>query len=117
LLAKGDAGGVLALFAPEISWREAERFPYFSGTWTRPQQILENLLIPLGRDWDGFGVKAETFVAEGNEVVAFGSYHGTYKATGKSIDVPIAHRWRVENGKLVGFVQYTDTALVLDAMT
>lgn len=115
-LGQGDVPGLLGLFAPEITWTEARRFPCYSGTWTKPQQILESLLMPLGRTWDGFSAKADSFVAEDNEVVAFGFYGGTFKATGKSIDVPFAHRWRVENGKIVSFVQHTDTALVLDAM-
>jgi ketosteroid isomerase-like protein len=115
-LGQGDVPGLLELFAPEITWTEARRFPYYSGTWTKPQQVLENLLIPLGRDWDGFSAKAAAFVAAGSEVVAFGAYGGTYKATGKTIDVPLAHRWRVENSKIVSFVQYTDTALVLEAI-
>ena len=115
-LCQGDVQGLLELFAPEITWTEARHFPYYNGTWTKPQQVLENLLIPLGRDWDGFSAKADAFVAEDSEVVAFGAYVGTYKATGKSIDVPLAHRWRVENGRIVSFVQYTDTALVLAAM-
>jgi ketosteroid isomerase-like protein len=116
MLGQGELQGLLALLAPEITWTEARRFPYYSGTWTKPQQVLENLFMPLGRDWEGFSAKADAFVAEGNEVVAFGSYRGAYKATGKTIDVPLAHRWRVENGRIVSFVQYTDTALVLAAM-
>jgi ketosteroid isomerase-like protein len=115
-LSQGDMPGLNGLLTTEIAWTEARRFPYYGGTWTRPQQVLENLIMPLGRDWDGFSVNAEAFIVEGDEVVAFGAYRGAYKTTGKSIDVPLAHRWRVENGRLVSFVQYTDTALILAAM-
>ena len=53
-LGRRDLDAVRALFADTIEWREAEGFPYFGGTWTRPQQVVEGLLGPLGRDWDEF---------------------------------------------------------------
>ncbi len=49
-------------------------------------------------------------------MVAFGTYSGTYKATGRSFVAPFAHSWTVRGGKISGFVQYTDTAKVLEAM-
>jgi ketosteroid isomerase-like protein len=42
-------------------------------------------------------------------VVALGRYGGANKATGKALDAQFAHVWRVKNGKLAGFQQYTDT--------
>lgn len=114
-LAAGDVPTVMGLFADKIEWTEAERFPYYSGTWTTPQQVLENLLIPLSRDWVEFGVRADRYIASGDTVVALGHYHGKHKATGKSMRVPLAHVWSVANQKVVGFLQYTDTALFLEA--
>ena len=49
-------------------------------------------------------------------MVAFGSYGGTYKTTGPAMNAPFAHLWTVRNGRIVGFVQYTDTAKVLEAL-
>ena len=115
-LGKGDLPGLLGLFAPEIAWMEAQCVPYFGGTWTRPQQVVEGLLGPLSRHWSGFSASPRSFVVEQEEVVAFGAYGGTCKATSKSIDAPFAHRWRVQAGKIAAFTQYTDTAMVLKAM-
>ena len=52
----------------------------------------------------------ESSIAEDSIVVAFGTYTGTYKATGKSMTAAFAHRWEVVAGKIRGFRQYTDTA-------
>jgi len=107
-----DLDAVRALFADTIEWREAEGFPYFGGTWTRPQQVVEGLLGPLGRDWDEFSARADGFVSEGDEVVAFGTYRGVNRATRRPLFAPFAHRWRVACGRIVAFTQYTDTVLV-----
>jgi uncharacterized protein len=114
-LGRGDVPAVIALLAPEISWTEAERFPYFGGTWTRPQQVVDNLFVPLGRDWENFTVKPHGFVSQGNDVVSFGSYAGTNRQTRRSFTATFAHHWVVQSGKIASFVQYTDTAKVLEA--
>lgn len=115
-LGRGDVPSLLALMAPEIEWTEAERFPYYAGTWRTPKAVIEGLLVPLGRDWLAFSATPTDYVAEGERVVALGRYSGTYKATGRSFIAPFAHLWTVRHGKITGFVQYTDTAKVLEAV-
>ena len=115
-LGRGDLLGLTTLLASDIAWAEAERFPYYGGTWRAPQQVVEGLLAPLARDWDGFSASPESYVVEGERVVALGAYAGTYKATGRAMHAPFAHLWTVRGGRIVGFVQYTDTAKVLEAM-
>ncbi|HET9001479.1 MAG TPA: nuclear transport factor 2 family protein [bacterium] len=83
-LGRGDVPSLMALLASDIAWTEAERVPYYTGTWRTPQQVVDHLLVPLARDWDGYSAKPESYVAEGERVVAFGAYAGTYKATGKA---------------------------------
>jgi ketosteroid isomerase-like protein len=68
--------------------------------------------MPLGRDWNGFSAKPDSFVVDDSNVVVFGTYTGSFKATGKQLVAPFAHRWEVANGKATNFRQYTDTALV-----
>jgi ketosteroid isomerase-like protein len=114
-LARGDVPAVLALLDPDIEWTEAERFPYYGGTWHGPDAIVKGLFEPLGRDWSSFAVNAEQFVTEGEQVVGFGRYVGTNKGTGRSVTAAFAHHWSVHAGKIVRFVQHTDTAKVLEA--
>ncbi len=40
------------------------------------------------------------YVTEGERVVAFGGYSGTYKATGRSFNAPFAHLWTVRGGAI-----------------
>jgi uncharacterized protein len=114
-LARGDVPAVLALLDPNIEWTEAERFPYYGGTWHGPNEIVKGLFEPLGRDWSSFAVNAEDFLCEGDEVVSLGRYVGTFRETGRSMTAPFAHHWTARNGKILRFVQYTDTAKVIEA--
>jgi uncharacterized protein len=115
-LGKGDVPAVLGLLDEEVEWTEAERFPYYTGTWRGRQAVLNNLLKRLAADWEGFSAKADDFMIEGDRVVSFGNYAGTYKKTGKSMTSPFAHVWTIEDKKIKSFLMYTDTAKVLEAL-
>jgi ketosteroid isomerase-like protein len=115
-LGRGDVPAVLALLDGQVEWTEAERFPYYGGTWHGPQAVVDNLLVPLSGDWDGFSAKADEFIAEGDRVVALGTYSGTFKKTGRSLSAAFAHVWTVRGDKLARFDMHTDTAKVLEAL-
>ncbi len=115
-LARGDLPGAVALLDPQVEWTEAERFPYYGGAWRGPAAIVHGLFEPLGRDWTRFEVNAAQFVAEGDQVVGLGTYAGTHATTKRSMSAPFAHHWTVRDGKIVRFVQYTDTAKILEAL-
>ena len=115
-LGRGDVPAVLSLLDEQVEWTEAERFPYYAGTWHGPQAVLDNLLVPLSGDWDGFSAKAHEFIAEGDRVVSLGTYSGTFKKTGRSFLAAFAHIWTVRGDKLVRFDMHTDTVKVLEAM-
>jgi ketosteroid isomerase-like protein len=110
ILSSDNGLAALDLVAPSVSW--TEMFPGYAGAWTSPDAIRRNLFEPLGRDWDDFLITPESFVVEGPNVVAFGTYSGTYKKTGKSMVAPFVHRWEVIDGKAITLRQYTDTALI-----
>jgi ketosteroid isomerase-like protein len=115
-LARGDVASLLTLLHPQLEWTEAEGFPYYSGTWRKPQGVLDKLIVPLMRDWKDFSAVADDFIAGGDRVVTLGVYRGVNKATGKTLRAPIAHVWRVADGNLSRFDMYADTLLVVRAM-
>jgi uncharacterized protein len=113
--AKGDVPTVLGLLSPDISWTEAEGFPY-AGTFVGPQAVLVNVFMRLGTEWDDFAAVPNEFIDGGESIVALGKYSGTYRATGKSFQADFAHVWKLKDGQAVKFVQYVDTALVQRAL-
>ena len=115
-IGRGDAAGVLATLDDKVEWTEAERFPYYTGTWHGPDAVFNNLLVRIAADWDNFGAAPHDFIAQGDRVVSLGTYTGTFKKTGRKVAAPYAHVWTVKGGKIAKFVMYTDTALILEAV-
>jgi ketosteroid isomerase-like protein len=71
---------------------------------------VEGVFMPLVQDYEGFTVKPESFVAEGDMVISVGWYEGRYKATGKVARARFAHVWTVRDGKMTRFEQIVDSA-------
>jgi len=115
-LSIGDIPAIMTILHPDLDWTEAEKFPYYGGTWNSPPAVIENLLVPLGQEWEDFSAKPHDFIAQNHQVVALGTYSGTYKQTGHSMSAPFAHVWKARDGRLSNFTQYTDTAKVLEAL-
>jgi ketosteroid isomerase-like protein len=113
--AKGDVPAVLGTLDPKVEWTDAEGFPT-GGTFVGPDAVLNSVFMPLVNDWDGFTVTPDEVIASGDRVVSLGHYTGTNKKTGKSFKVPFAHAWRMKDGKVTHFQQYTDTHIVQEAM-
>ena len=115
---RGDVPSVLAVFDPNIEWRQAEGNPYKPDghAWIGGDAILQNLFMRLGTEWDGFTVTPEKLHDAGDTVVAECRYTGVYKATGKSINAQACHVWTFRDAKATSFQQYLDTGQMQDAM-
>jgi ketosteroid isomerase-like protein len=115
---RGDVPSVLAIFAPDIQWREAEHNPYKPDgkAWVGGDAIVQNLFMRLGSEWDGFTVTPEQMHDAGDTIVAECRYTGVHKATGTSIDAQACHVWKFSEGRATSFQQYLDTAQMQAAM-
>lgn len=109
--AVGDVPGVLRAMSPSIVWNEAENFPYADGNpYKGPEAVANGVFMRCGTEWDGFTVTIDEILDGGETVVALGRYSGVYKTTGKAMNAQLAHVWRIRDGKIAQFQQYTDTA-------
>ncbi|WP_420382682.1 nuclear transport factor 2 family protein [Novosphingobium sp.] len=99
-VAAGDVPAVLNVLADHLDWTEAAGFPYYSGTWHCPMDVVEKLLVPIGRDWDDFAASPHEFIDLGDRVLTLGTYSGVCKATGKAMAAPFAHIWRVAGDRI-----------------
>ncbi len=113
--ASGDLPAVLATMAPDIEWTEAEGYPY-AGTYVGQDAVVQSVFARLATEWEGYRAVPDSYVAEGDTVVALGHYSGRYNKTGKGFRAPFVHVWTARNGALVKFVQHTDTAIVQRAL-
>lgn len=101
--------------AEDISWTEAKGFPY-AGTYIGMESITKNVFSRLGSEWIDYKFTPEDYVATDNKVVAYGTYSGTYKQTGKSFTARVAHIWKLESGKIISFEQFVDSVPVVEAI-
>lgn len=75
-----------------------------------PQAIGEGVFRRIGEIGDNFSVNANQFIAEGDTVVALGTYSWNRKGSGEPAEVKIAHVWTLDSGKVTRFQQHVDTA-------
>ena len=108
---RGDVPAVLAVFADNVVWSEAEGHPY-GGDYATPEGVVDGVFVPLATRWDHFTAEIDHVVDGGDDLlVAIGRYGGRYKANGSTIDIPFAHVWTMKDGKAAHVRQHTDTAL------
>ena len=108
--AAGDVPAVLGAMSPDITWYEADDFPYADGNpYKGPEAVLNGVFARCAEEWDGFAVEIDELLDAGDAVIAQGHYLGTFKATGKPQRTQIAHVWRIKDGKAVAFQQYANT--------
>ena len=108
--AKGDVQKVLGLLVDKVEWYEAEHVTYWpGGPFIGPQAVLNGVFARIPQDFDGFKVDVRRIVGCGDTVLVEARYRATVKATGKPLDVQVAHVWDLRDGKAVRWQQYTDT--------
>src|SRR5436190_125005 len=91
--------------ANDISWTEAKGFPY-AGVYTGLEAITKNVFYRLATEWTDYKFVPEGYVADEDRVVAYGTYKGTYKATGKYFEARVCHFWKLQNNQIVSFEQF-----------
>ncbi|MEO8361357.1 MAG: nuclear transport factor 2 family protein [Vicinamibacteria bacterium] len=115
---RNDPSVLFGLMDPAMSWNEAEGTPLADrNPYVGAQAIGEGVFGRLLGAIDNFTVAPTTFIDGGDHVVVLGRYGGTMKAGGARLDSPFCHVFRLRDGKLVTFQQYTDTAQWTRLMT
>jgi uncharacterized protein len=102
---------VLAAMDDAIEWNEAEGNPCNTGQpFVGPAAVVEGVFARVMNDIEGFEIRPERFLADGDTVVMLGRYRGaTAHATGEPLDVQAVPVWDLKDGKAVRFQQYVDT--------
>ncbi|MER7703964.1 nuclear transport factor 2 family protein [Kitasatospora sp. NPDC097605] len=114
--ARGDLGALRATLADDVEWTEMAGFP-LAGTYRTPKGVTGAVMERLAAEWEDWTVHDDRYVVAGEDVVVLGRYTAVHKATGRPLAVRVVHHFTVRGGRIVRFEQFTDTALVRDAMT
>lgn len=115
---KGDVPYIIGALDPEVEWWEAENFIYADkNPYVGPQSVLAGVFGRIMQQWEWFTVTPEEVLDAGDTIVGRGIYAGKYKQTGREVRAQFAHVFKLRDGKVVKFQQYTDTAQFLQATT
>jgi ketosteroid isomerase-like protein len=112
---RGDIPHIVGLVAPTAVWRQSSMVPW-GGVFTGPEGAAE-FFSKLDAAAETTGFAARENVEVGDEVFSFGTYQCTIRATGKSAAMDWMFRWRVEDGRIVLFDSYVDSAVITAAMS
>ena len=67
--------------------------------------------------WDDFRADLDDLVNGDSRVVALGRFCGRPKASGLEVEIPFALVWTLRDGAAVRVDEYTDTALLIEALS
>lgn len=112
--AQGDVAAVLGTFDENIDWQEPESIPFENQVG--PQAVAENIFARVTERVQDFSVAPSEIHDAGDVVFAIGTYSGTGAATGKALNTPFVHVWRMKDGKITGFRTHTDTHLWMQVL-
>ena len=104
--ATGDMEAWAATQAPDAQWEMPKGFPY-GGNYVGPQQVIDEVFMPIGELWPDFKVEPTAFHAAGNVVFI------ETKMTAGGVISDSIHKAVIENGKYAAFQVYDDAGFMM----
>jgi len=100
--------------AVEVSRAVAQLFGELGNRENRGMSRMRYLVQELGPE--DFRAELDDLVDGGDRVVAMGRFCGRPKVSGRYVEVPFALVWALRDGLAIRVDEYTDTALLIDAL-
>ena len=106
----GNINGILDLITDDVNWTlpQMEGVP-FSGTRTGRASVGEFFQSVVSTQ-ESLSFEPRELIAEGDKVVALGSYQWRVKSNSREFGGDFAHVFTIRDGKVVAFNEYMDTA-------
>ncbi|HZU26281.1 MAG TPA: nuclear transport factor 2 family protein [Bryobacteraceae bacterium] len=112
---RGDIPAILNTLDPQVSWKvEGPASIPYSGV-TRGLEGPKQFFATIGSTTDQISLDMAPFAAQGDNVVTAGRYQARVIATGRRFDVPLVHLFTIRNGKVVRYVNMSDSGTVAEA--
>lgn len=109
--AEKDMETIRSLFAPDIEWIQNPGFPD-GAHHVGVESVINNVFSRFKDSWEDWAASIDEWLDAGESIIALGEYRGTFRATGKQMTAAFAHVYRLKDGKILRFNQYTDTQMI-----
>lgn len=112
---RGDIDTILANVADDVSWEfEAPASLSWAGI-RRSRQEAAGFFAGIATEHADPNLEMTEFFSTEDAVAAFGRYQATVKASGVRVDTPVAHYFKFRDGKIVRYVNVTNSAAFVEA--
>jgi uncharacterized protein len=115
LFASKDNNAIRQIFDENIKWNQMKGFPG-GGQHIGADAVFEKVFGGFRQNWTNWKATITRYIDSGDGVFVIGFYEGTFNATGKHMKSDFACEYKVKEGKITEFNQYTDTFLIGQAM-
>ena len=106
----GNIAEIVDSVTDDVDWRVPEiSGAGFSGQ-RRGRDSIAGFFSNLAEEQDSVSFEPREFVAQGDKVVALGTYRWRVKRTGREYGGDWAHVFTVRDGKITGFHEFMDSA-------
>lgn len=113
---RGDIATILENVADDITW-EYEAPPEILNSGIRhSRKEVADYFSALEAQAGDHQLEMTEFFSTDDAVAAFGRYQGTAKSSGLRVDTPLAHYFKFRDGKVVRFMQLSNTGALLEAI-
>jgi uncharacterized protein len=114
---RGDINFILDAVAKDVDWEAVvgvgPRIP--TGGRRRGRQEVEDFFAKLNETTRFDLMQPRDFVSDGERVLVLGEYRGVVQRTGRRFAADWVMLFRVREGRIIEFREFTDTAALLDA--
>jgi ketosteroid isomerase-like protein len=112
---RGDIQTILNHVSEDIHWETpAPKSVPYAGTFSGPKGV-QQFFTALGGTQRNQKLTTDEVVAQGDKVVTIGRYSADVTETGKHLDAFVVHVFTVQNGRITRFMDYGDTAAMVEA--
>ena len=106
----GDIAGILNDVTDDVDWRLPEIAGARFAGQRRGRESVGGFFSSLAEQQDTVSFEPREYVAQGDKVVALGTYRWRVKQTGREYGGDWAHVFTIRDGKIEGFHEYMDSA-------
>jgi ketosteroid isomerase-like protein len=111
----GNVPALLDLVTERVEWQLPEMEGVPLGGKRKGRDGVAGFFSKLAEIEDVISFEVREFIAQGDKVVALGTYAFRVKATRRDFTSDFAHLFTVQNGKIARFQEYMDTARAVAA--